>query len=185
MHKKYQIIYVDPPWTYDNFQGKGSYYGDVSRHYETMSLEELKKLPIKNIADDNCVMFMWATFPNLKEALELLGSWGFKYKTVAFVWVKTDKNGRVRNDGLGFYTMSNAEIVLIGKKGKLERKSTGIKQIVFGQRREHSRKPEEVYTRIEKMYGGLPRIELFARCRREGWDAWGNEVPKDTQNLLK
>lgn len=182
---KYNVIYADPPWSYSNFQGKGSYYGDVSRHYKTLSLDELKELPIKELANENCVMFMWATFPNLKEAIELLEHWGFKYKTTAFVWVKVDKTGRPRTDGLGFYTNSNAEIVLIGKRGKLVRESKSVKQIVMAQKRGHSRKPQGVYVRIEEMYGNVPRIELFARNRREGWDAWGDEVPDETQMLLK
>lgn len=87
--KKYQIIYADPPWQYSNFKGKGTAYGDVLAHYNTLSLEELKNLPIQSISDENCLLFMWATYPNLKEGLELLESWGFKYKTVAFTWVKT------------------------------------------------------------------------------------------------
>ena len=150
-----------------------------------MSIEELKELPIENLADENCLLFMWATFPNLKEALCLIEDWGFKYVTVAFVWVKCDQDRNIRNDGLGFYTMSNAEIVLIGKKGKFVRANTGVRQIVYAPRREHSHKPEEVYVRIIKLCGDVSRIELFARNRREGWDAWGNEVSKETQVLLK
>jgi len=103
-NKKYKIIYADPPWSYSNFQGKGSRYGDVSRHYETMEIEELCGLPIKNLADENCLLLMWATFPNLKEALQLIEAWGFRYVTTAFVWIKTDQYGKPRNDGLGFYT---------------------------------------------------------------------------------
>ena len=176
----YKIILADPPWQYKNFQGKGSYYGDVSRHYKTMSLDELKKLSVYWISDKDSVLFMWATFPNLREALDLVQAWGFGYKTVAFVWVKmTNDMGEPRGDGLGFYTNSNAEIVLLGKKGKLERKSKKVKQIILAPKRGHSKKPDEVYTRIEELYGEISRIELFARHKREGWDAWGNEVESD------
>lgn len=182
--KKYQAILADPPWRYKNFQGKGSYYGDVSRHYKTMSSEELRKLNVNGISDKGCVLFMWATFPNLREALDLVRAWGFEYKTVAFVWVKMRNNmEEPRGDGLGFYTNSNAEIVLLGKKGKLERKSKKVKQIILAPKRGHSKKPDEVYSRIEEIYGEIPRIELFARQKREGWDAWGNEIESDIELL--
>jgi len=181
--KKYKIIYADPPWQYNNFQGMGSHYGDVSRHYDTMGIDELKKIPIKDIASDNCVLFMWATYPNLREALELMDSWGFEYKTVAFTWVKKNKNGGIYA-GIGFYTNSNCEICLIGKKGKLERVKKDVKQVVLSPVREHSRKPDEVRIRIEKLYGKLPRIELFARERVEGWDCYGNQLSKTIQKLI-
>lgn len=188
--KKYQIIYADPPWSYSNFQGKGSYYGDVSRHYKTMSVEELEDLRVKDIADKNCILFMWATFPNLPQAINLVKKWGFQYKTVGFVWIKTKKNGEIRMDGLGFYTMSNAEIVLIGTKGKFKRENTGVKQIVLYPRTTHSSKPPEVRNRIIELCGDLPRIELFARKPKgqlfedptfKGWDVWGNEVKSDIE----
>ena len=183
-NNKYQIIYADPPWSYDNFQGKGKKYGDVSAHYTTMLLEDLKKLNVNILSDKNCILFMWATFPHLKNAIEVLESWGFKYITVAFVWVKTDSKGKYRADGLGFYTNSNAEIVLIGKKGTFQRQCNNVKQIIFSKKRQHSRKPDEIYQRIIDLCGKLPRIELFARQRIEGWDVWGNEVPTDTQKRL-
>ena len=193
--KKYQIIYADPPWSYSNFQGKGSYFGDVSRHYSTMSFDELKKLRISKISDDNCILFMWATFPNLEQAISLVKEWGFIYKTVAFVWVKMKNDmSEPRGDGMGFYTLSNAEIVLIGTKGKFTRNRKDIKQIVLSPKWEHSRKPDEVRNRIVELCGDIPRIELFARDngdkdifgknKLDGWDSWGNEVPNDIEISL-
>lgn len=183
-NKKYNIIYADPPWSYDNFQGKGKAYGDVSAHYKTMSLEEMKKLQIQKIADDNSAIFLWATYPNLKEALELIESWGFKYRTVAFTWIKT-RSGEYYS-GLGFYTNSNAEICLLGIRGKMKRNKKDVKQLIVSELREHSRKPDETRNRIVELFGNVPRIELFARQKYEGWDAWGNEIAKaTTQTLLK
>lgn len=135
------------------------------------------KLPVKSIADKNCVLFMWATFPNLPDAFKVMEAWGFEYKTAAFVWVKQDRtNNTPKKYGLGWYTRSNAEIVLLGRRGKLERKAKDVKQIVNGTIGEHSEKPHEVRKRITQLFGELPRIELFARTKAFGWDAWGNEV---------
>lgn len=183
---KYQIILADPPWSYSNFQGKGSYFGDVSRHYKTMSYKELKALPVENIADKNCILFMWATFPNLPEAINLIKDWGFEYKTTGFVWVKMTNDMREpRGDGLGFYTNSNAEIVLIGTRGKFVRNKKNVKQIILAPKQGHSKKPSEIRDRIVDLCGDLPRIELFARKENKlfdnfkGWDIWGNEVESD------
>ena len=183
--KKYQIIYADPPWEYKNFQGMGSHYGDVSRHYKTMSFEELKNLPVKYISDDNCILFLWATFPNLPLAINILAEWGFRYKTVGFVWVKMRNDmSEPRGDGLGFYTQSNAEVVLIGVKGKFKRQKKNIKQIVLHPKSVHSKKPSVIRNKIVELCGDLPRIELFARPPKDrlfedesyrGWDLWGNE----------
>ena len=111
--------------------------------------------------------------------------WGFEYKTVIFVWVKITKDGRIRPDGIGRYTPNNVELVLLGKKGKYWRNSKKVKQVIMAQKTKHSEKPKEVYIRIEKLFGDVPRIELFARHRREGWDTWGNQVPSYEQKLLK
>ena len=191
--KKYQIIYADPAWSYSNFQGKGSYFGDVSRHYDTMDYEQIANLKVAEIADTNCICFMWATFPNLNEALYVLKRWGFKYKSVGFVWVKM-KNDMTepRGDGMGFYTQSNAEIVLIGTKGKFFRNKKNVKQIALYPKGVHSKKPPEIRKRITDLCGDLPRIELFARKPKNqlfedesfnGWDVWGNEVESDIDLL--
>jgi len=182
LDKKYKIIYADPPWKYNQFQGQGKAYGDVSAHYPSMGNEELKTLPIHRLCSDDCVLFLWATYPNLPQAIELMNVWGFNYKTVAFTWVKT--RGGKYYSGLGFYTNSNCEICLLGTKGKFKRVNKNVKQLIISPLREHSRKPDEIRNRIVQLCGNLPRIELFARQRFEGWDAWGNEVPNDIQKTI-
>ena len=176
--KKYNIIYSDPPWAYRqkqiNFQhyndGK-KYINDVTEHYSTMSLEELKILPISQIADNNCLLYMWATSPNLDIAIELGKSWGFEFKTVAFVWDKQRTN-------YGFYTLSQCELCLVFKKGKIpKRLITNVRQFLSQKLGRHSEKPKEIRNRIDAMYNYLPRIELFAREAVDGWDRWGLEAP--------
>ena len=185
--KKYQIIYADPPWFYNrrNLIGKSgkrnNFAWGASNHYPLMRTEEICKLPVQSIIDGNSILFLWATFPRLTDALEVINAWGFKYITVGFVWVKTTKSGEIRMDGLGNYTMSNCEICLIAKKGKISRKKTGIKQIILHQKSKHSEKPTEARDRIVKLMGDLPRVELFARQKTEGWDVWGNEVESDIE----
>lgn len=140
-------------------------------------MEELKALPVKELANDNCVLFLWATFPMLQEALDLIRAWGFTYRTQAFTWIKTIKNGDKPVYGLGNYTRSNAEICLLATRGKPKRANASVSSAILAPRECHSKKPDEVRRRIEQLMGNVPRIELFARQRAEGWDAWGNEVP--------
>lgn len=183
--KKYQIIYADPPWFYnkrnlfDKNGKRNNFAWGATNHYPVMKTEDICKLQVDKITDDNCMLFLWATFPRLPDAMKVIESWGFKYITVGFVWVKTMKNGDVRMDGIGNYTMANAEICLIGKKGKYWRNKTGVKQIVLHSKTKHSQKPKEVANRIVELMGDIPRIELFAREKTEGWDVWGNEVDSD------
>ncbi len=176
-NKKYQIIYADPPWEYSSDpNSKRGIWGLAHQQYQTVNLDDLKKLPIQQIADDNCILFMWATFPNLQQALDLIKAWGFEFKTVAFVWEKFDKtNNTTKKYGLGWYTRSNCEIVMLGRKGKFERQSAAVQQIVKSTISNHSQKPNEVRDRILKLCGDLPRIELFARTKVHGWDVWGND----------
>lgn len=170
-NKKYEIIYADPPWSYKNFQGKGKAYGDVTAHYSTMSIDQLCDLPVQSLTADNCILFLWATFPNLKEALDVIKAWGFIYKTVGFVWVKT--RGKGFYSGLGFYTNSNAEICLIARKGKFKRVAKNVKQLCVAPLEQHSKKPDVIRERIVQLCDDKPRIELFARGTYKGWDTWG------------
>ena len=185
--KKYQIILADPPWSYNLASAKGTSRGVAERYYNVMNLEDIKKLPISEIADDNSVLFMWITMPHLPEMNELLESWGFKYKTVAFVWVKKYKHSQNPVLACGYWTRSNAELCIIATRGKdyPRRISKGVCQIIEAPQREHSRKPDVTYARIEELMGDLPRIELFARCRMEGWDAWGDQLSDEMQKRLK
>ena len=172
--KKYNVIYADPAWAYS----AGGAKRNAKRHYDTMKPEEIYALPVQDLAADHCVLFMWATFPNLEIALEAIKRWGFTYKTIGFVWVKRNKKADSWFMGGGNYTRSNAEICLIGVKGKLKRLSASVHSVCDAPRREHSRKPDEIRDRIVQLYGDVPRIELFARETAPGWDAWGNETQK-------
>ena len=181
--KKYQIIYADPPWSYKDKARAGQ--RGASFKYPTQEKEWLQKLPVPTIADTNCVLFMWVTMPMLPEGLELIKAWGFDYKTVAFTWVKRNKIQDSWFFGMGNWTRSNAELCLLGKKGNIKRIYAGISSIIDSSIQEHSKKPDIVRNKIIALMGDLPRIELFARRRTEGWDAWGNEILNTTQGNSK
>ena len=153
--------------------------GGVERHYKTMPIEEIANMSqvINNIAATDSILFMWVTFPNLKEGLEIIKKWGFRYKTLGFSWTKLNKKNKKPCFGIGFYTKSNCEVCLIGIKGKPGKiiRSNKVSSCIISERREHSRKPDEVRERIEQLVGNVPKIELFARQHVEGWDCWGNE----------
>ena len=184
--KKYNIIYADPPWQYKVWSKKGKGRSAES-HYSCMSKEEIQNLPISKICDENCVLFLWVTYPCLIEGLDLIKAWGFEYKTCAFSWIKMNKNQNTPFVGMGYYTRANNEICLLATKGKpLKRISRNVEQVILSKIQEHSRKPDAIRDRIVNLFGDLPRIELFARKQTEGWDVWGNEVDKfnDTQMKL-
>lgn len=168
--KKYSIIYADPPWQFDDRMGKKG----VESKYPTLSMDELKELPVEKIANDDCVLFLWCVFPMLQEGLDLIKAWGFTYKTIGFNWVKRNQTSGYFM-GMGNWTRSNSEICLIGIRGKPKRIDAGISQIIDTPLAKHSKKPDIVRKRIIKLCGDLPRIELFARTRIHGWDVWGND----------
>lgn len=177
--KKYNIIYADPPWTYKVWSKKGKGRSAES-HYSCMAKEDIQNLPIQNICEENAVLFLWVTYPCLLEGIELIGKWGFTYKTCAFSWVKMNKKKNTPFVGMGYYTRANNEICLLATKGKpLKRINRNVEQIILSPIREHSRKPDEVRQRIVNLFGDLPRVELFARNTTDGWDVWGNEVECD------
>lgn len=173
--KKYNTIYADPPWKYDRKYGSGV----AENHYTTMSMKEISELPIEKIAHSNSILFLWATFPQLDMALKVIQAWGFCYKTVGFVWIKQTKVSHQWFFGLGNWTRSNAEICLLATRGKPKRKSASIHQLIVSPIQAHSQKPKEVRGKIVELLGDLPRIELFAREKTDGWDVWGNEVECD------
>jgi len=188
MNKKYQIIYADPPWSYKVWsEDKKIAQGCAKKHYNTMSIEDIKNLPINKLTDDDCKLFLWVTPPLLIEGIEVIKAWGFEYKTIAFCWIKLNSDNGKPFFGIGHWTASNCELVLVGLKkgGNLNRKDKSISQIVLSKRREHSKKPDEIREKIVRLCGDISRIELFARTKVEGWDAWGNEVPNEEQKLLK
>lgn len=176
--KKYQIIYADPPWQYKVYSKKGQ-GRTAESHYPTMSIDDICKMPIKELADEDCVLFMWMTFPTLKEGFRVIEEWGFKFKTVAFVWIKQNKKTPSLFWGLGFWTRANAEICIIATKGNPKRKSAKVHQVIISPIEEHSKKPNEARERIVELMGDIPKIELFARQKCEGWDSWGNEIDSD------
>lgn len=179
--KKYNIIYADPPWSY-NDKMKGHSFS-LDHEYETQSLEWIKSLNVKDISEKDSTLFLWATSPLLPEALEVIKAWGFKYKTVAFVWNKKTKNG-LNVSNLGQWTMGNVEICILATKGKPKRVIKNIKQLVEAERTTHSKKPDEVRKRIVELMGDIPRLEMFARQKTEGWDVFGNEVENSVDILL-
>ena len=174
MTKKYNIIYADPPWVYDNMKNCDPKMGGIT--YDVMSLEDIKAMPVNDMADKNCALFMWATMPKLTEALETIKAWGFKYTTCAFTWVKLNPSGNGIYSGLGHWTNGNAELCLFAKKGSPKRVEKNVKQIQIHPRGRHSEKPDAIRDEIIRLVGDLPRIELFARKRVDGWDAIGNEI---------
>lgn len=173
---KYNIIYADPPWQYWEGGEKNQ-----SRHYQTMTFESIKNLrpynrPVKDLSADNCILFLWATRPILLDTKEIMEAWGFEYSTVGFVWVKSKQDGTGFAFGNGNWTRANAEYCLIGMKGSIERKNATISEIIYEPREEHSKKPDIVRDKIIQLVGNLPRIELFARQKVEGWESWGKEA---------
>lgn len=178
--KKYQIIYADPPWSYEKTGGTKSSRGMAKQFYNTMSLEEICSLDVSSIADENCALFLWATWPKLPEALKVVEAWGFTYFGLGFEWIKKTEMGK-DIFGMGYWTRANSEPCLLAFRGKMKPQSHAIRQILEAVRQEHSAKPQEARDRIVQLVGELPRIELFARQKTEGWDAWGNEVQSDIE----
>jgi len=175
--KKYQAITADPPWTFEVHSEKGK-DRSAEQHYKTMTLSDVQALPVSDIAAKDCVLFLWVTMPNLVQGIETMQAWGFEYKTVAFTWVKRNKNYSGFFMGLGYWTRANAELCLLGTRGNPKRINADVKQLIMSPLREHSRKPDEVYPCVERLVPG-PYMELFARQRySEKWDCWGNQTDK-------
>jgi len=150
-----------------------------------MTLEEIRELPVSNLAAQDCALFLWTTDPMLPQAVDLIHKWGFNYKTIAFVWAKLNKNAPptlwTEADfftGMGYWSRANSELCLLGTRGKPQRNSASVRRLVVAPRREHSRKPDEVAQRIVTLMGDVPRLELFARTTRPGWSVWGDETEK-------
>jgi len=171
--KNYSIIYADPPWSYNDKKCNGA----AEDHYSTMPIKDLCALPVGRIAADDCVLFLWATYPMLPEALRLIEAWGFKYKSIGFQWIKKNRSGRGWFFGLGRWTRGNTEPCLIAVKGKPKRASASVGQLIEYPLGRHSAKPPIVRDKIMELMGGGAAIELFARSGAPGWDVWGNQAP--------
>jgi len=178
LNKRYGCILADPPWAYSVWSKKGA--GRCAEHYyPTMQVPDICALPVADLADKDCALLLWATFPCLPAAFEVLKAWSFEYKTVAFVWCKRNRQSPGYFTGMGYYTRANVEICLLATKGHPKRVSKSVRQIIDTPIERHSKKPDEARTRIVQLFGDVPRIELFARERVPGWDCWGNEVESD------
>ena len=165
---KYRVIYADPPWKYGN--NMPEYFGEQADHYGLMSIKEICSLPVKDMAEDNAVLFLWVTSPILEEAFEVIRAWDFEYKA-SFVWDKMKHN-------MGHYNSVRHEFLLVCVRGSCMPDEAKLFDSVLSiERTEHSRKPEEFRKIIETIYPHGKRIELFARSTHDGWDAWGNEIP--------
>jgi N6-adenosine-specific RNA methylase IME4 len=172
----YQVLYADPPWPFENYSAKGE-SRNPNRHYETMSLAQLKALPVGHLAAETCALFMWVTDPLLPQAIEVMQAWGFRFATVAFTWAKRTRLDTGWHMGTGYYTRANPEMCLLGMNGRRAPRVHDVRQLVVDSIRQHSRKPDRVRTDIERMYPG-PYLELFARQPHPGWDSWGLETTK-------
>lgn len=198
----YDLIYLDPPWKYNSRANhKTRFRGGAEGHYPLMSMAEIAALPINKLAARNCAVLMWCTFPYLDEQIKLFKHWGFRFRTQLLTWIKLNPKGydiphddpnysphkdyvRYAGDGLyhsvffgvGYYAKSNPEVCLLGMRGRLPTVSNAVSSVIMAPRREHSRKPTEAYSRIEQLFGDVPRIELFARTAMPGWDVMGNHI---------
>lgn len=170
----YGVILADPPWSFAVRSPKG-HGKSPERHYDTMSLDDIKALPVASLAAPNCALVMWATAPLLDRAIEVLAAWGFQYKS-AGAWAKMTSGGKWQF-GIGYLYRSAAEFWFLGTRGRPKPLVRNIRNLIAAPVREHSRKPDEMHAQLERHFPG-PRCELFARERRPGWDCWGNQVEK-------
>ncbi|MGL4811870.1 MAG: MT-A70 family methyltransferase [Beijerinckiaceae bacterium] len=183
------VILADPPWSFLTYGKKRTTpHRGTDEHYKTMTAKDLTDLPVGDTAAKDCALFMWVVDSHLDKAIELGKAWGFTFKSIAFVWLKRDpidhrqmcfmqpvpKPAKI---GMGYSTRKQAELCLLFTRGKPKRISKGVRQVIEAERREHSRKPDETFSRVEALFGGS-YLELFARETRPGWQAWGNEVRK-------
>lgn len=183
---KYGAILADPPWGFKVWSGKDKQVasrGSVTP-YDTMEMADIAAMPVADLAADDCCLFMWVVWPTLPEALGVIEAWGFKYKTCGFAWVKADVSTVNLFDdpvdaymGLGYWTRANSEVCLLATRGKPKRLNADVRQGIIAPRREHSRKPDGIHERIERLVAG-PYLELFARQKRPGWTVWGNQTDK-------
>lgn len=175
------LIAADPPWRFRTWS-ETNQHKSAKRYYDLMTLDEIKSLPVADVAAKECVLLLWAVNPMLPQAIEVMQAWGFRYSTIGFCWAKTT----TRTDaswapkyhlGLGYWSRANVEICLLGTRGKPKRIGKDVRQLIVAPRREHSRKPDEFFTAAERLAGG-PYLELFSRTNRPGWSTFGNETGK-------
>lgn len=189
---KFQLIYADPPWNWKARSEKGE-GRSAKNHYPTQDLKWIKDLPVSSLAEDRSVLCMWVIDTMLREAFEAFDAWGFTQKTTIFYWVKENKISPGFFMGNGYYTRANPEQCWIGTRtrnkeagirgGGISRVDKGVRRLIVSKIGDHSAKPEEARERLERLFGEVSRIELFARRPRAGWDTWGNEIPNTIELL--
>jgi len=207
--QQYTLIYLDPPWKYNSRANhKTRFRGGAEGHYPLMTMPEIAALPIGKFAAKNAAILMWCTFPYLADQIKLFEHWGFRYRTQFLTWIKLNPKGydvpkddpnyapgkqyTLYSDGLfhsvffgvGYYAKSNPEVCLLGMRGQVPTISDAVSSVIMAPRREHSRKPDESYARIEGVFGDVPRVELFARHAQPGWDVVGNAIDGGDIRLL-
>jgi N6-adenosine-specific RNA methylase IME4 len=184
-------ILADPPWSFYNWSRRPWWERSdrntsraVERHYDTMSVRDIMRLPVEHLAADDCALFLWACWPSIQDAFKVLDAWGFEYKTCAFNWMKGHAGQIELFDEeikpqmkMGYWTRASSEVCLLGTRGKPKRLNADVRQGIIAPVREHSRKPDGIHERIERLVGG-PYLELFARSPHEGWAVWGNQTDK-------
>jgi N6-adenosine-specific RNA methylase IME4 len=166
-------IAIDPPWPFETFSKRSA--RAVFEHYETMTLDEIKALPVAQLAADDAALFLWCTWPHMPIWHEVIEAWGFTYSGLAFDWIKLNPNGEGLHWGNGYGTRANPEPCLLAKRGNPLRLDEGVHSVIMAPVGAHSEKPAEAYARVERLFGG-PRLELFARAQRPGWMCWGDEL---------
>lgn len=177
----YDVILADPPWHFRNYSADapGMIHNrsrGQNRHYPTMTTEDICKLEVP--AANDAILFLWACWPTLPDALRVIDAWGFEYKSLAWVWIKSNPTGWGFFTGMGYYTRANSEPCLLATRGRPSKpKNRGILSLIYAPVMQHSRKPDEQYRKIEALYPTANYLELFARRRRENWDIWGNQAP--------
>lgn len=189
-NRHFGVVYADPPWKFQTYSEKGRKRSPDWRpsealpsvHYDTMEISDLCALPVCKMVTPNACLFMWVSWPMLEDALFLMKAWGFTYKTCGFAWLKADPycllaDEKTPSMGMGYWTRANSEVCLLATRGKPKRLKADVRQGIIAPRREHSRKPDEIYGRIERLVAG-PYLELFARTTRPNWSSWGDQVGK-------
>lgn len=173
----WNVIHADPPWAFANYSEKGE-GRNACRHYETMAIGDIAALPVGSLAAQNCALFLWVTDPLLPQGLDIMRAWGFRYATVAFTWAKRTPRDTGWHMGPGYYTRANPETCLLGIMGRMQRVDAAVRQLLVAPVREHSRKPDDAYAGIERLFGSQARLDLFSRQQRPGWTGWGNQTDK-------
>ncbi len=180
--KKYDVILADPPWKFEYWipgQGKKNGSRAAQAHYPVMNTEDICKLGLGRFGKENSILFLWGVWPRIQDTFDVMEAWGYEYKTVGFVWVKSNKTGFGHFMGMGYYTRSNTEPCLLATRGSIPVQDHSVSQLLYTPVRKHSQKPDLIYSKIEALYPDMDYLELFARRKREGWDVWGNEVESD------